>query len=63
MKFNFGSKKSMTETAVQREGRDSLAAFKAKADAVLAEDTIDKITGGRMSDCHCHCHSATLRAF
>jgi hypothetical protein len=58
MKFNFKSQKAESADAPKREQRDSLAAFKAKADAVLAEDTLNKITGGRFSDCHCHCHSA-----
>jgi DNA-binding IscR family transcriptional regulator len=59
MKFNFKSQKAESADAPKPEKRDSLAAFKAKADAVLAEDTLNKITGGRFSDCHCHCHSAS----
>ncbi len=52
MKFNFKSQKAQSSDASKSEVRESLASFKTKADAVLAQDTLSKITGGLLAACH-----------
>ncbi len=40
-----------------KNGKLSLADFKAKAEKVSTNELLDKVQGGRLDDCHC-CHTS-----